>query len=176
MMRAESKALPMKSKKGMWCGDRRKWAEHRLMPGFDCVSKRCCHRDYIQCSGAQCLPHVPPFSPLPHSFSYLPPLSLCSQEQAHSRGEHRPAALLECYTVTDTERPNTPVSDRINRFIQKQCNTTTQHICPTSPPVGLKTPPKKKTFYFYSRAMDIQCLCFFFFLHHNVMCQCHATV
>lgn len=92
-MRAECKALPMKSKNGRWCGNRGRWAGHRLMPGFDCMSKVCCHRDCIQCSKALMAAHLlppplftPPLftPPLPVSFIY-PPLLLCSRQKAHVR-------------------------------------------------------------------------------------------
>lgn len=99
-MRAECKALRMKSKNGRWCGDRRKWAEHRLMLEYDCMSKVCCHRDCIQCSRAQmaACPVSPPLSPLPSSFSYLPPLSICSQEQSHAR------RAQSCYSPVNVQQ------------------------------------------------------------------------
>lgn len=117
-MRAECKALLMKSKKRRWCGDRRKWAEHRLMPGFDCMSKVCCHRDCIQCSKAgmvACLMSLPFHPSLPVSLIYL--LCLFAVASNLMLEEHRSATLLECYTVSATWR--------MNLFTQKQCDTTT---------------------------------------------------
>lgn len=144
-MRAECKALPMKSKNGRWCRDSGKWEEPKLMRGFDCVSNLCCHRDCIQCSRAQidACPMYLPFHPsLAVSLIYL--LCLCAIRNNLMQEEYRPATLLECYTETS----NIPVSDRTNLFTQKQCNTTTQHISPL--PVKLsriQNTTKQKSFF-----------------------------
>lgn len=134
-MRTECKALPIKSKNTSWCGDRRKWAEHRLMPGFDCMSKLCCHRDCIQCSRAQidaCPMSLPFHSSLPVSFIYL--LCLLVLTSKLMEEQHRSATLLNCYTVTAPQRhPTTQVSDWGGSFSHK--SDATQCIYATLRPV-----------------------------------------